>query len=361
MKHYSLSELCRLVETSLQTTLPDTYWVCAEISSVSKKSGHGYFELVEKGNNGIFAAKLRATCWSNIYSMLSAYFMQETGLPLSIGMQILVEVEITFHAVYGLSLNIVNVDPRYTLGDIARQRQLTIQQLQDEGIMDMQGALTMPSLPQRIAIISSADAAGYGDFFDQLQHSGFRFQTTLFSAIMQGDNAEQSILQALHAIAEQEEQYDAVVIIRGGGASSDLSCFDNYILCAVCAQFPLPVVTGIGHTRDISILDMVAHLAFKTPTAVAAYFIELLSNQCERIVTLRTRLLHTAERQILIRRHYIELLQQRIESCSPERIYQRGYSLTTLNGIVVKNVASVSQGQTLITHLMDGEIQSIAQ
>lgn len=358
-RQYTLSELCDYIHDVLSSELADTYWVRAEIASISQKGGHGYFELIEKAAGSLTpTARLRATCWANIYAMLSAYFEQETGQRLQVGMNVLVEVEVNFHAAYGLSLNIRNIDPRYTVGDLARARALTIQTLKDEGIIDMQQQLRLPTLPMRLAVISAETAAGYGDFCDQLRQSGYRFCPTLYPAIMQGENAERSILQALDRIREQEEEFDAVVIIRGGGATTDLTCFDSYLLCAACAQFPLPIITGIGHTRDVSVLDLVAFMALKTPTAVAAFFVERLNVESERIINLRRRLSQTAERQILIRRHRLELLRQRIEACNPERIYRRGYSLTTINGKVLRSKDELHPGDVIMTHLADGNVQS---
>ena len=206
MKQYSLSELCGWIQAMVENDLPDRYWVRAEIASMSVR-GHCYMELVEKAENGILAAKIRATCWSNVYSLLSAYFAQETGQVLHAGLQVLLQVSVTFHAVYGLSLNILNIDPTYTLGDLAKQRQATIRQLTEDGVMELQKALPVPSLVRRVAVISSADAAGYGDFCDQLQHNrfGYAFHTQLYPAVMQGDTAAKSIIQALTSIAEQEE------------------------------------------------------------------------------------------------------------------------------------------------------------
>lgn len=372
-----------MIGEALAVELPETYWVRAEIASLSEKGGHLYLELIEKGKREILVAKQRATCWSNLQTMLQAYFEQETGSRLQAGMQVLVEVEVNYHAVYGLSLNIVNIDPRYTLGDMARQRQETIRQLQEEGIIDMQKELVLPTLAKRIAVVSAAGAAGYGDFCDQLYASPYPFSTQLFAATMQGDNAERSIIAALGAIAAQEEDFDAVVIIRGGGASTDLSCFDRYTLCAHCAQFPLPIISGIGHTRDVSVLDMVAHTALKTPTAVAAYLIERMDIQSARIDDLQQRLLRTADRQILLRQHRIdewqqrleqanrqlllrqshkiELIEQRIAACSPERIYRMGYSLLKCNGKAVHSVRDVAAGDVLTTCVQDGEIHSVAQ
>ena len=274
MKTFSLRELCDCIQDVIEHELPERYWVCAEVGSMSTR-GHCYMELVEKGENGILAAKVRATCWSNVYTLLSAYFTQETGQALRAGMQVLIEVSIEFHAVYGLSLNIWNIDPTYTIGDLAKQRQATIRRLTEEGVMELQQALTIPSLPRRVAVVSSADAAGYEDFCNQLKHNrfGFTFHTHLYPAVMQGDTAPKSIIGALNEIASVEDDWDVVVIIRGGGASSDLGCFDDYDLANHCAQFPLPIIAGIGHTRDVSVVDMVTHTSVKTPTAAAEHLI----------------------------------------------------------------------------------------
>lgn len=301
------------------------------------------------------SAKMRATCWSGTQEMLTAYFEAETGQPLQVGMAVLVEGEIQWHPVYGLSLSIVGIDPSYTLGDIARQRQQTIARLQADGLLDAQQLIPLPTLIRRIAVISSPHAAGYEDFKHQLDSSPFPFQTQLFAATMQGDSAAKSILAALEEIAD----FDAVVIIRGGGATSDLSCFDNYELCAVCAQFELPILTGIGHTRDISVLDLVAHEALKTPTAVAEWLIHRMDDQMAHITDLLLRLQRTADRQILIRQHRIEMLEQRLTACNPERIYRMGYSLITKNGKVVKSVRDLEPGDTITTHLADGTAESV--
>lgn len=355
---YSLSELCRMIEGALSTELPETYWVKAEITEMSVRGGHCYMELAEKNEGGILAAKMRATCWSNLYTMLAAYFLEETGSPLQPGMQILVETEVQYHAVYGMSLNILNIDPQYTLGGLAQQRQKTIAQLQKEGVFDLQRAFVLPDLCTHIAVISSEHAAGYQDFADQLQRSGYRFIPALFPAVMQGENAPQSIMAALRSIAEDERPWDAVVIIRGGGAVTDLNCFDDYNLCSHCAQFPLPILSGIGHTKDVSVLDMVVYLSLKTPTAVAAYLIEQAQMQTARIDELRRRLRQTAERQILIRRHRMELLWQKVQMFSPERIYRQGYSLLCVNGKVVRSIAEVKTGDQVTTYLSDGSVQS---
>ena len=353
MRHYTLSQLCELIEDALVENLAPSYLVEAEISSLSQRGGHLYLELVEAN-----AAKMRATCWKGTNEMLLAYFEAETGQTLQAGMHVLLEVEVQFHAVYGLSLSIVGIDPRFTLGEMAQQRQKTIAKLQAEGIFDMQQMLPLPTLIRRIAVISSPSAAGYEDFCHQLTQSGYRFELSLFGATMQGEGAERSIIAALDAVMEEADRWDAIAIIRGGGATTDLSCFDRYTLCAICAQCPLPILSGIGHTRDVSILDMIAHEALKTPTAVAEWLIHRMDTQAERIEKMRLRLQQTAERQILLRRHKVELLEQRLAACNPERIYKMGYSLLTKNGQVVRSVQDVQAGERIETHLADGTITS---
>ena len=381
MKQYSLLELCEWIQDVVGNDMPDRYWVRAEIASMSVR-GHCYMELVEKSENGILAAKMRATCWSNVYALLSAYFAQETGQSLHVGLQVLLEVSVEYHAVYGLSLNVWSIDPTYTLGDLAKQRQATIRQLTEDGVMELQRALEVPSLPRRVAVISSADAAGYGDFCDQLKHNrfGFAFMTQLYPAVVQGDTAARSIINALGAIAAQEEEWDVVVIIRGGGASTDLSCFDDYILASHCAQFPLPIVAGIGHTRDVSVVDMVVHTSVKTPTAAAEWLVERVAEQIERVGGLQLRLeravqgavnkeknrlvvyhqrMMSAVYQALAReKGKLNLWQKTVELHSPERIYRMGYSLTTVNGKVVRGAQDVAKGDVIETHLRDGVIQS---
>ncbi len=345
MIRYTLSELCAEIGEALNECLAPSYWVQAEISSLSIKGGHMYLELIDGKT-----AKMRATCWSGTQEMLMAYFESETGQVLQAGMKVLVEAEVHYHPVYGLSLSIIGIDPAYTIGDIAQQRQRTIQQLEKDGLLDAQQLLPLPTLIRRIAVISSPNAAGYEDFKHQLDNSPYRFETQLFGATMQGEGAAKSIIAALEGISG----FDAVAIIRGGGATTDLSCFDNYELCAVCAQFDLPILSGIGHTRDVSILDLVAHEALKTPTAVAEWLIHRMDEQMAKVADLMLRLQRTAERQILIRRHRVEMLEQRLLACNPERIYQRGYSLLTKNGKIVRSVEELLPGDKVTTHLTDG-------
>lgn len=381
MKQYTLSELCQAIEQVLQFELGDTYWVRAEIASLTER-GHCYMELVEKAKNNTVAAKLRATCWQQVYHLLSAYFATETGQTLSVGMQVLLQVEVSFHSVYGLSLNVVGIDPTFTLGDLARQRQLTILRLQEDGVMDLQRALTIPSLPRRIAVISAADAAGYGDFCHQLlsNSSGFLFRTQLFPAVMQGDQSPASIIAALEQIAYQVEQYDVVVIVRGGGATTDLRNFDDYSLAFHCANFPLPIIAGIGHTRDVSVVDMVVHTSVKTPTAAAEWLISAMQEQADRLAELQLRLQRIAQHAIRKQQHQLDNLWQSLRFAtqrrlhrqraqlelwaktialhSPERIYRMGYTLTTVNGKIVRSIHDVQAGEQLLTHTADGVIQS---
>ena len=383
MKSYSLAELCALIGEQLDNAFPAAYWVRCEIASLSEKSGHLYMDLVEKGQRGLFVARQRATCWNGKQQMLRAYFEQETGNRLQVGMQVLLEVEVRFHAVYGMSFDVQNIDPQYTLGDLARQRQETIARLQEEGIFDMQRMLSLPTLTRRLAVVSAGDAAGYGDFVHQLEESAYRFSPTLFPAAMQGDRAAQSIVSALDAIAAVEEDFDAVVIIRGGGASSDLTCFDDYALAAHCAQFPLPILSGIGHPRAVSVVAMAAYQSLKTPTAVAAYLVARMDEQKARMEQWQQRLQQTALRQVLLRQHRVEqaeqrltnslrmmvlrqhnrigMLSQRIDMVNPERIYRLGYSLLRKEGKVVKSTRALHSGDALTAELADGTISLTIQ
>ena len=384
MKQYSLSELCAEIQEVVENDLLERYWVCAEIASLSAR-GHCYMELVEKAEDNMLAAKVRATCWSNVYSLLSAYFIQETGQALRVGMQVLVEVSVAFHPVYGLSLNVWNIDPIYTQGDLAKQRQATIRRLTEDGVMELQQSLELPTLIRKVAVISAADAAGYGDFCDQLQNNrfGVKFEVELFAAVMQGDHAPKSIIKALNEIVSEEEKWDIVVIIRGGGATTDLGCFDDYELASHCAQFPLPILSGIGHTRDMSIVDMVAHTSVKTPTAAAEWLIERVAKQVEMISQLALRLQratqhavvqennklqaymqrmsHAAQRLLMQEQNRLQMWTKTIELHSPERIFKMGYSLTMVNGKPVMRKEDVKEGDVLKTYLQDGVVESVVK
>lgn len=288
-EHTSLSlvELNMLVRRSVRACLPDEYWVQAELSDVrSNYSGHCYLEFVQKDSkSNALVAKARGIIWNNVYSRLKPFFERETGQLFVSGIKVLVKVTVDFHELYGYSLTVVDIDPTYTLGDMARRRKEIISRLESEGILTLNKELELPVLAQRIAVISSATAAGYGDFCNQLEHNpyGFVFYPHLFQAVMQGDKVELSIIAALEKIYQTQEKWDVVVIIRGGGATSDLSGFDTYNLAAHCAQFPLSVLTGIGHERDDTVLDVVSHTRVKTPTAAAEFLINHLRGTAEAL------------------------------------------------------------------------------
>lgn len=270
----SLLELNRMVRRTIDLEFPENYWIQAELSEVREAyQGHCYLEFVQKDEiSGQLVAKARGAIWAGTYRSLKGYFERETGQCLAAGIKVLVLVRVSFHELYGYTLTVEDIDPTYTLGDLARRRREILDQLRREGVIDDNRNLRMPVLPNRVAVISSKTAAGYEDFCDQLLHNdyGFRFTVRLFPAVMQGERVEETVLAALDQILEQRDRWDVVVIIRGGGATSDLSGFDTYLLAASCAQFPLPVITGIGHERDDTVLDAVAHTRVKTPTAAAA-------------------------------------------------------------------------------------------
>ncbi len=283
----SLFELNQLVRRSVRTCLPDEYWVQVELSDVrANYSGHCYLECVQKDpKSNSLIAKARGIIWSNVFSQLKPYFEQETGQAFISGIKVLVKVTVDFHELYGYSLTIVDIDPAYTLGDMARRRREILLRLQEEGVLSLNKELELPMLAQRIAVISSATAAGYGDFCNQLENNafGFAFYPRLFPAIMQGERVEASVIAALDRIYAESEKWDVVVIIRGGGATSDLSGFDTYDLAASCAQFPLPIITGIGHERDDTVIDLVTHTRVKTPTAAAEFLVNHLRQTAEQL------------------------------------------------------------------------------
>jgi exodeoxyribonuclease VII large subunit len=274
---YTLSELNSNIRKTLEQSLTDEYWVCAEISEFHpNRNGHCYLELVDKDRRGNTTARQRAIIWSNTYNLLHPYFEQVTGQQLSANIKVLVLVSVTYHELYGMSLTIHDINPSYTIGEAARRRAEILAQLEEDGIINDNKELPLPILPQRIAIISSHTAAGYGDFIDQLQNNsyGYKFYPVLFAATMQGERTESSVIEALNRIHSHIEHFDCVVIIRGGGSTSELSSFDTYPLASNVAQFPIPIIVGIGHERDETILDYVAAVRVKTPTAAAEWLIE---------------------------------------------------------------------------------------
>ena len=285
-KTLSLFELNSLVADVINTTMSRSYWVEAELSEVRENRGHCYMELIEKNeNSNVPIARASAKCWSNIWSAIKPYFIRITGQQIRAGMKVMLQVHAQFHPQYGFSWIVDDINPEYTMGDMMRKRQEIIRQLKEEGVYDLQKELSLPLFAQRIAVISSATAAGYGDFCNQLENNelGLYFHVELFPAIMQGDNVESSIIASLDHINNREEDFDCVVIIRGGGATADLSGFDTLGLAENVANFPLPIITGIGHERDESILDMVSYQRVKTPTAAAAYLINHLTSTLIRV------------------------------------------------------------------------------
>lgn len=383
-KPFSLYSLNSLVSRAVSEALPLRYWVTGELSEVREAAnGHCYIELVERdeATNEIIA-KARGTIWSRIYTLLRPYFLEQTGRPFSQGLKVLLQVSVNFHELYGYTLDVCDIDPSYTVGDMARKRLLVIKRLTDEGVIDLNKELPFPLLPQRIAVISSSSAAGYGDFCDQLMNNryGFAFYTRLFPSPMQGGGVEQGIIAALERIAADIDMWDVVVIIRGGGAVSDLSCFDTYDLANNCAQFPLPVITGIGHQRDESVLDLVAHTSVKTPTAVAELLIHSMLGQAARLADMRQsistgmRTLLDNERRRLQaacqklpssvamymqeQRHRLALYEKYIDAASPEHVLALGYSITRINGKAVRSLDGVAVGDTIVTSVSGGEITS---
>ena len=381
----TLYSLNNIVHNVISDALPSRYWITGELSEVRETAvGHCYIELVQRDEETQeLVAKARGTIWSRIYSLLRPYFLEQTGQPFAAGLKVLLQVSVSFHELYGYTLDVCDIEPAYTIGDIARQRQMIIKRLTDEGVIGLNKELELPLLPQRIAVISSATAAGYGDFCDQLLNNryGFVFYPRLFPAPMQGNNAEQGIIAALDKIAEEIDNWDAVVIIRGGGATSDLGCFDTYDLANNCAQFPLPIITGIGHLRDESILDIVAHTSAKTPTAVAEFLIHsMLTNETmitelqssiataiERRMENEKRRIDTLTGQIPMstalfmqgQRHKLDLFQRSIEAASPEHILSLGYSITRLNGKAIRDTATLKPGEEVETTVANGTFSSV--
>ena len=377
----TLSALNGLVRSVVEEGLPLRYWVTGELSEVRATSvGHCYIELVERDElTGEMVAKARGTIWSRVYSLLRPYFLEQTGREFSVGLKVLVQVTVKFHELYGFSLDVCDIEPAYTIGDMARQRMLIVKRLTDEGVIDLNKELPFPLLPKRVAVVSSASAAGYGDFCDQLNNNmyGFRFAVSLFAAPMQGNKVEEGIIAALDAIASDAIPWDVVVIIRGGGATSDLSCFDTYDLANNCAQFPIPIITGIGHQRDDTLLDIVAHTRVKTPTAAAEVLIHSMLMQAERVASLQQAISEAATRTLTDERHRLQsllhrlpsaatlLLQQqrhrldiyeeRLKAYSPDNILAQGYTLTLSGGRIIKSAAELYEGDTIVTRFADGE------
>ena len=296
----TLLDLQRMVRATLESRFRDPLWISAEISELKvNRSGHCYLNLVEKGaSDGAPRAEARAVIWKSAYTPMASMFEAATGATLRAGLRVLVRVVVSYHEVYGFSLQIIDLDPRYTLGEVERRRRETIARLQQDGVWDMNRELTLPRPVLRIAIVSSDTAAGYQDFMNELCRNAYRFKTTLFRSLMQGDAAEESIVAALTAIAAREDEFDVVAIIRGGGSTSDLALFDSYLIASYVAQFPLPIFSGIGHDKDVSVVDMVAHTSLKTPTAVATKLVEMVDFEMSLIDNLTTDIAYLVESRL---------------------------------------------------------------
>lgn len=317
MKTITLYELNSLVRQTIEIGLPKSYWVEAEISELRENGGHCYLELIEKDKRyNTPIAKASARCWRQTWGMVKPYFENTTGQQLRAGMKVLIEVYAQFHEAYGFSWIISDIDPNYTLGDMARKRQEIIKRLKEEGVFDLNKQLDLPLFSQRIAVISSKSAAGYGDFANQLYGNqyGYYFEAELFAATMQGEDVERSIIKALNAINDRCDDFDCVVIIRGGGATSDMSGFDALELAENVANFPLPIITGIGHDRDECILDMVSHTRVKTPTAAATLLIDNLHTAERRIDDARQRIANLTSRKMEVEKLRLSRLAERLPS-----------------------------------------------
>lgn len=402
MRHITLRELQRAVRQTLDERFELPVWVSAEIAEIKvNHSGHCYLELVEKGgDNGVPTAQARAMIWSSHYPRIAAQFECGTGRKLAAGLQILAKALVTYHEIYGFSLQITDIDPAYTLGDMERQRQETIRRLQEEGVWEMNRQLAVPAGVQRVAVVSSAQAAGYRDFCKELEKSPYRFRLTLFDAFVQGAEAENSVIDALCRIADRQEEFDAVALIRGGGSKSDLNCFNAYRLCSYIAQFPLPVVTGIGHDKDTSVADMVAFAALKTPTAVAGWLVERLgqidgsldflalrlgeatrslartaalalerlaaglrqaagerlARESMRLARLSDRPAETARERLARERMRLDNAADIVAAHAPERLLQLGFALLRSGGRALTSVREVRRGDEVEIRLADGTL-----
>jgi exodeoxyribonuclease VII large subunit len=406
MVSITLSELADRVKQVVSMSFDAPVWLHAEVAELRENAnGQRYLEFIEKDSNSDnVVARMKATIWSTTWRMLKPYFESITGQHLRTGMNLLVAVSVEFHQLYGLSLNVRDIDPAFTVGELAARRVQIIRQLEADGVLDMNRSLPFPERPQRVAVISSATAAGYEDFCNQLSSeiSGFAFYTHLFPSIMQGEQAENSIIASLDKIYENADLFDVVVIIRGGGASTDLNCFDSYNLALNCAQFPLPVITGIGHQRDTTVLDLVANTSVKTPTAVAALLTEKMQETeskvlsvAENIFSLINEKIATENRKIdnfkwqmksllsskINRKHvmlqkqvgtlkmltksiiqhrqnWLNLIEKSIESHSPAFLLKHGYSISTFAGKRITSVKQVTKGNIIRTYVHDGDFES---
>ena len=403
----TLYDLQRMVRTTVEECFATPLWVSAEISELKvNRSGHCYLNLVEKGNSeGAPRAEARAVIWRNNYTQIDAMFREATGSPLSSGIGVLVRVVVTYHEIYGFSLQIIDLDPNYTLGDVERRRRETIERLKEDGVWDMNRELSLPRPLLRIAVVSSATAAGYRDFMTEIGSSPFNFIVTLFEATMQGEGAEESVVNALSAIAERESDFDIAVIIRGGGSTSDLALFDSYRIALYVTQMPMAVITGIGHDKDVSVVDMVAHYMCKTPTAVGAFLVDsataelntiydlsnefrqlseqMLNNQSSYIAQRKLELCHLASQNISNHSHNLSAIEQSIkelsshiiateeqriesfkrltESYSLDNILKLGFALVQTSEGIITSTDGIGIGDQIEITLHNGTINAVVQ
>ncbi|MBO5920109.1 MAG: exodeoxyribonuclease VII large subunit [Bacteroidales bacterium] len=378
----TLLDLQEKIKRGIEGAVPGAVWVTAEIGELNNHySGHCYLDLIDykEGGRGV-AAKARGVIWSNVWRMLKPYFETTSGVRLEKGLHVLLKAQVSFSPVYGLSLNILDIDPAFTVGELELRRQKAIERLKGDGCMEMNPSLQLPALPRRIAVVSAETAAGYRDFMKQLHQNenGFRFCTELFAAQMQGDDAPQSIVSALERIAERADEFDVAIIIRGGGAAMDLVCFDDYNLALNIAQFPLPVITGIGHDHDFHIADMVAHTWLKTPTAVADFFVGLFVEQEQYIMYLFQRISLTLTQKISVERQKLallhnsvvqgaanlvsngrrtlDMLQLRINAANPAKILGNGFAIVAVDGKRA-SVEDIREGCRVRMVLADGTVE----
>ena len=408
MERLTLVELNGLVRDAIENALPEEYWVEAELSECREHGGHCYMELIEKDERSATpVARASAKCWRQTWVMVKPYFERTTGQQLRAGMKVLLRVYAQFHEAYGFSWIVSDIDPTYTLGDMARKRQEIIRQLKEEGVFDLQRELHIPTFAKRIAVISAEHAAGYGDFCRQLEDNdyGFKFDVTLFPAIMQGEQVEASVVDALNEIYQRISDFDVVCILRGGGAAADLSGFDTLALAENVAQFPLPIITGIGHERDESILDMISNTRVKTPTAAAALLtdnllrvlerlddagqrlsyavnqrinsqkarmatlttliptltLRMVSDQRHRIETTKSRLPIAIERRLTHQKHLLESLSLKLQGFDPQLLLSRGYSITLKDGRAVRDPQQLKPGDEIETRVEKGTIRSVVK
>jgi exodeoxyribonuclease VII large subunit len=403
----SLSELQLFIRDKLYEALPGFYWVIAEIAELKvNSSGHCYLELTGSDTpGGKVTSRARATVWASRFRTLNAYFASAAGIPLAPGITILFKATVEYHELYGLSLNIADIDPAYTAGDLALRREAVIRRLREEGVISMNQELPLSPYPRRIAVISSAGAAGYDDFLKHLHFNtyGFIYVTRLYEAVMQGENTEISVIEALDRIAEAYDEYDAVVLIRGGGSATDLSWFDSYPIAYHITQFPIPLLTGIGHQKDLSVADMVAWKALKTPTAVADFLvsetletenhvmdmasriaaatIEITGDIDEHLQSLQNHIASTARLIVRVKKEqlgYSEAMLEKLSSMAlrkntgladrleetlrhlgPENVLRRGFTMTTREGKIIRAAGELTVGDEIITHFEKGKIASI--